>query len=223
MLLKSQTSHVDDCLRLLGSKAAICMEMLHCAKCLMYTCDISNRWGNACRLVANLGPITDPEVIHALERRGADKEWARKKQVPSERQVTQVHWWQGTPKLLRLLWMSIDHISRGCVSVCATQVYAALKQRHPQSYTAEQLSGLLADLKVMISLLPLLWYQHLLHVPWATTIYLGPSLFTIRLWKGAMYSAGAWLDKRGAVAGCQSETSGTRCSSSGSSIPLHRA
>ncbi|CAL5220053.1 g2003 [Coccomyxa viridis] len=63
-------------------------------------------------LAANLGPITDLEVIKALEQRGADKDWARKKQVPSERQV-----------------------------------YAALKQRHPQQTTTEQLSSLLTDLK----------------------------------------------------------------------------
>ena len=40
-----------------------------------------------CRLDANLGPITDLEVIKTLERRGADKTWARKREVPSERQV----------------------------------------------------------------------------------------------------------------------------------------
>lgn len=43
--------------------------------------------GLPCRLQANLGPVTDLEVIKTLERRGADKDWARKKQIPSERQV----------------------------------------------------------------------------------------------------------------------------------------
>ncbi|CAK0770717.1 hypothetical protein CVIRNUC_003795 [Coccomyxa viridis] len=35
----------------------------------------------------NLGPITDIEVIETLERRGADKDWARRSSLASERQV----------------------------------------------------------------------------------------------------------------------------------------
>ena len=48
--------------------------------------------------------------------------------------------------------------------MCVLQVYAALKQRHPQQTTTEQLSGLLADLKVMIcAKLPLVLTLYVLH------------------------------------------------------------
>ena len=42
---------------------------------------------HSCRRQENLGPITDIEVIETLERRGADKDWARRSSLASERQV----------------------------------------------------------------------------------------------------------------------------------------
>ncbi|BDA42270.1 hypothetical protein COCOBI_03-1570 [Coccomyxa sp. Obi] len=35
----------------------------------------------------NLGPITNIEVLKVLERRGANREWSRKKTLPSERKA----------------------------------------------------------------------------------------------------------------------------------------
>ena len=40
-----------------------------------------------CRVEQNLGPITNIEVLKVLERRGANREWSRKKTLPSERKV----------------------------------------------------------------------------------------------------------------------------------------
>ena len=42
---------------------------------------------HSCRRQENLGPITDIEVIETLARRGADKDWARRSSLASERQV----------------------------------------------------------------------------------------------------------------------------------------
>ncbi len=40
-----------------------------------------------CRVEENIGPITNIEVLKVLERRGANREWSRKKTLPSERKV----------------------------------------------------------------------------------------------------------------------------------------
>ena len=56
------------------------------------------------------------------------------------------------------------------VSICISQVYAALKQRHPQQTTKEQLNSLLADLKVTMSAL---CYLH------SATLSLTPCMYFI--------------------------------------------